>query len=54
MAELGYVEGKNFAAEYRVTPESLPKAAADLARLNVNVIFAAAPAALAVSSSRPL
>jgi putative ABC transport system substrate-binding protein len=50
MAELGYVEGKNFAAEYRVTPESLPKAAADLARLNVNVIFAAAPAALAAVS----
>jgi putative tryptophan/tyrosine transport system substrate-binding protein len=51
MAELGYVEGKNFAAEYRVTPESLPKAAADLARLNVNVIFAAAPAALAAVSN---
>jgi putative ABC transport system substrate-binding protein len=45
------VEGKNFAAEYRVTPESLPKAAADLARLNVNVIFAAAPAALAAVSN---
>ena len=30
MAELGYVEGKNFATEYRVNPESLPQAAADL------------------------
>jgi len=30
MAELGYVEGKNFAAEYRLKPESLPQAAADL------------------------
>jgi hypothetical protein len=28
--ELGYVEGKNFAAEYRLKPESLPQAAADL------------------------
>jgi hypothetical protein len=27
---LGYVEGKNFAAEYRLKPESLPQAAADL------------------------
>jgi hypothetical protein len=40
MAELGYVEGKNFAAEYRMKPESLPQAAADLVRLNMNVIFA--------------
>ena len=50
MAESGYVEGKNFAIEYRVTnfkPESLPEAAADLVRLNVNVIFAATPAAVA-------
>ncbi len=43
MAELGYVEGKNFVIEYRFRPESLPQAAADLVRLNVNVIFAAAP-----------
>jgi putative tryptophan/tyrosine transport system substrate-binding protein len=50
MAELGYVEGKNFAVEYRLKPESLPQAAADLVRLNVNVIFAAAPAALAAVS----
>jgi putative tryptophan/tyrosine transport system substrate-binding protein len=50
MAEFGYVEGKNFATEYRVKPESLPQAAADLVRLNVNVIFAAEPAALAAVS----
>jgi putative ABC transport system substrate-binding protein len=50
MAEFGYVEGKNFTTEYRVNPESLPEAAADLVRLNVNVIFAAAPAALAAVS----
>ena len=50
MAELGYVEGKNFATEYRFSPESLPQAAADLVRLNVNAIFAGAPAALAAVS----
>ena len=51
MAELGYVEGKNFATEYRFKPESLPQAAADLVRLNVNAIFAGAPAALAAVSN---
>ena len=51
MAELGYVEGKNFATEYRFKPESLPQAAADLVRLNVTAIFAAAPAALAAASN---
>jgi hypothetical protein len=35
IAELGYVEGKNFATEYRFGPESLPQAASDLVRLNV-------------------
>jgi putative ABC transport system substrate-binding protein len=50
MAELGYVEGKTFTAEYRMKPESLPQAAADLVRLNVNVFFAAAPEALAAAS----
>ena len=50
MAELGYVEGKNFTAEYRMKPKLLPQAAADLVRLNVNVIFAAAPEALAAAS----
>jgi putative ABC transport system substrate-binding protein len=51
VAELGYVEGKNFAIEYRIKPESLPQAAADLVRLNVSVIFAAAPVALAAASN---
>ena len=51
MAELGYVEGKNFTVEYRIRPELLPQAAADLVRLNVNVIFAAAPGALAAASN---
>ena len=50
MAELGYVEGKNFATEERFRPELLPQAAADLVRLNVNAIFAGAPAALAAAS----
>src|SRR5579863_2758265 len=51
LAGLGYVEGKNLTTEYRFKPESLPQAAADLVRLNVNVIFAAAPEALAVVSN---
>ena len=50
MAELGYVEGKNFALKGRFRPKSLPQAAADLVRLNVNAIFAAGPAALAAVS----
>jgi len=50
MAEWGYVEGKNFATEYRCKPESVPQAAADLVRRNVNAIFAAAPAAVAAAS----
>jgi putative ABC transport system substrate-binding protein len=50
MAELGYVEGKNFATEYRFKPESLPQAAADLVRLNVTAILAATPTALAAAS----
>jgi putative ABC transport system substrate-binding protein len=49
LAELGYVEGKNFTIEYRFKPESLPQAAADLVRINVTAIFAAAPAALGLS-----
>jgi putative ABC transport system substrate-binding protein len=51
IAELGYVEGKNFATEHRFGPEPLPQAAADLVRLNVNAIFAGAPAALAAISN---
>jgi putative tryptophan/tyrosine transport system substrate-binding protein len=46
LAEAGYVEGKNLAIEYRFTkfrPELLPKAAGDLVRLNVSVIFAPTP-----------
>src|SRR5712664_758953 len=50
MAELGYVEGKNFATEYRAKPESLPQAVADLVRRNVNAIFAATPGAVATVS----
>src|SRR5436190_18208907 len=51
MAELGYFEGKNFATEYRLRPELLSQAAADLVRLNVNAIFAVGPAALAAVSN---
>ena len=52
LAEAGYVEGKNLAIEYRYSkdrPELLPEAAGDLARLNVKVIFAAAPFAIAAA-----
>jgi putative tryptophan/tyrosine transport system substrate-binding protein len=41
MKELGYFEGKNIVAEYRFaegTPERLPNFAAELVRLNVDVI----------------
>jgi putative tryptophan/tyrosine transport system substrate-binding protein len=50
LAEAGYVEGKNLAIEYRFTnfrPELLPEAAGDLVRLNMRVIFAATPQAVA-------
>jgi putative ABC transport system substrate-binding protein len=43
MKELGYIEGKNIAAEYRFAdgaPERLPSFAAELVRLNVDVIVA--------------
>jgi putative ABC transport system substrate-binding protein len=46
LAEAGYVEGKNLTIDYRFTnfrPELMPEVASDLARLNVNVIFAAGP-----------
>ena len=43
MAELGYVEGENFAADYRFNPASLSQAATDLVRRGVSAIFAAAP-----------
>jgi putative tryptophan/tyrosine transport system substrate-binding protein len=50
LAEAGYVEGKNLAIEYRFTnfrPELLSEAAGDLVRLNMKVIFAATPQAVA-------
>ena len=50
MAEFGYVEGKNFAIEYRLNPESLPEAATNLVSRNVNAIFAIGPAAVAAAS----
>ena len=43
LRDLGYIEGQNIAIEYRYTegnPDRLPKLAAELVRLNVNVIFA--------------
>jgi putative ABC transport system substrate-binding protein len=43
MNELGYVEGRNIVAEYRFAegvPERLPQLAAELVRLNVDVIVA--------------
>ena len=52
LAEAGYVEGKNLAIEYRFANfrrELLPEAAGDLVRLNVNVIFAAGPLAVAAA-----
>ena len=51
LAEAGYVEGKNLAIEYRFTnsDQSYAEAAGDVVRRNVNVIFAAAPEALAAA-----
>src|SRR6266511_3428489 len=43
MNELGYIEGKNIAAEYRFAegaPERLPNFARELVRLNVDIIVA--------------
>jgi putative ABC transport system substrate-binding protein len=43
MKELGYIEGKNIVAEYRFaegSPERLPIFAAELVRLNVDIIVA--------------
>jgi putative tryptophan/tyrosine transport system substrate-binding protein len=50
LAEGGYVEGKNLTIEYRFTnfrPELILAFASDLVRLNMNVIVAAAPEAVA-------
>ena len=52
LAEEGYVEGKNLAIEKRFTnfrPELMHEAAGDLVRLEVNVIFAANPEAVAAA-----
>jgi putative ABC transport system substrate-binding protein len=54
LADAGYVEGKNLAIEYRFAnfkPELLSEAASDLVRLNVNVIFAIAPEAVAAATN---
>ena len=52
LAEEGYVEGKNLAIEKRFTnfrPEQMKEAAGDLVRLEVNVIFASHPEAVAAA-----
>jgi putative ABC transport system substrate-binding protein len=52
LAEEGYVEGKNLAIEKRFTnfrPELMKEAAGDLVRLEVNVIFAGHPEAVAAA-----
>ena len=52
LAEEGYVEGKNLAIEKRFTnfrPELMKEAAGDLVRLEVNVIFATHPEAVAAA-----
>jgi putative ABC transport system substrate-binding protein len=48
LRDLGYVEGRNVILEYRLAegkPERLPGLAAELVRLNVDVILASGPAA---------
>src|SRR5262249_18218326 len=50
LAEAGYVEGKNLAIEYRLTnfrPGLMPEFAGNLVRLNIKVIFAVTPEAVA-------
>jgi putative ABC transport system substrate-binding protein len=54
MKELGYVEGKNIVVEYRFAegaPERLPHLAAELVRLNVDVIVAPASGAVAAKQA---
>jgi ABC-type uncharacterized transport system substrate-binding protein len=51
MAELGYVEGKKTSRPSTGSIRTRYRKPADLVRLNVNVIFAAAPAALAAASN---
>jgi ABC-type uncharacterized transport system substrate-binding protein len=52
LGELGYTDGQNVAVEYRDAdgmPERLPQLAADLVRLNVDIIFARGAGALAAA-----
>src|SRR5258708_25451297 len=52
LADEGYVEGKNLAIEKRFTnfrPELMANAAGELARLQVNLIFAGYPEAVAAA-----
>jgi putative ABC transport system substrate-binding protein len=52
LAEAGYVEGKNLAIKKRFTnfrPELMNEAAGDLVRLEVNVIVAGSPEAVAAA-----
>jgi putative ABC transport system substrate-binding protein len=54
MKELGYIEGKNITAEYRFAegaPERLPNLAAELVRLNVDIIVAPGSGALAAKKA---
>jgi putative ABC transport system substrate-binding protein len=53
LRELGYVEGKNLIVEFRWanTVEQLPALAADLVRINVDIIFA--PSSTEVEAARP-
>jgi putative ABC transport system substrate-binding protein len=54
MKELGYIEGKNIAAEYRFAegaPERLPSFAAELVRLNVDIIVAPGSGAVAAKKA---
>jgi putative ABC transport system substrate-binding protein len=54
MKELGYIEGQNIAAEYRFAegaPERLPNFAAELVRLNVDVIVAPGSGAVAAKKA---
>ena len=56
LSKLGWIEGKNFAIEYRYAEnkgqERLPELAADLVRLKVDLIVAAdTPASLAAKSA---
>src|SRR5256885_6411224 len=54
MKEIGYMEGKNIAAEYRFAegvPERLPNLAAELVRLNVDAIVAPGSGAVAAKKA---